>query len=109
MHLEYGCASVTVKAAAGKDADAGLPGVTTGSARKGSPLDEVIQGVPFIAGYTFHPSVHASVWETRGWTFQEKILSKRLLVLTQYQAFNHCSSATWCEDAIWENETRFLR
>lgn len=44
----------------------------------------------------------ASPWESRGWTFQEKILSKRLLIFSAHQMFFHCNSATWSEDTILE-------
>ncbi|KAH7312425.1 heterokaryon incompatibility protein-domain-containing protein [Stachybotrys elegans] len=109
MHVVYGSASITVVAASGRDADAGLPGVSQ-AARKACPLDSVIQGVPVIAGYPFfHSSMHSSIWETRGWTFQEKVLSKRLLIFTEHQAFFHCSSASWSEDAVWENDDPFVQ
>lgn len=35
---------------------------------------------------------------------QEKILSKRLIVFTEYQLFFHCNVATWCEDTTWESD-----
>ncbi len=39
---------------------------------------------------------------------QEKVLSKRLVIFTEYQVFYHCNSATWCEDAIWEPEDPYF-
>lgn len=44
-----------------------------------------------------------SEWNKRGWTFQEKLLSKRLLICSEHQAFYHCTRATWYEDAILED------
>jgi hypothetical protein len=103
MHLVYGCASVTIVAAAGQDANSGLPGIR-GREREAFPT-LVAEGVPdLVAGLpAFAPTIFNSVWETRGWTFQEKILSKRLIFFTKYQLFYHCNSATWCEDAVWVN------
>ena len=43
-----------------------------------------------------------SPWESRGWTFQEKIFSKRLLIFGAHQMFFQCNSTTWSEDTILE-------
>jgi Heterokaryon incompatibility protein (HET) len=87
MAAVYRLASLTIVAAAGNDADAGLPGVCptrrpqwqyvfgNGSARfanRGGDLEE---------------SIWSSYWMTRGWTYQEFALSSRLLIFTAYQAF----------------------
>jgi hypothetical protein len=50
----------------------------------------------------FSSSILSSKWNTRGWTLQEKNLSKRLLVITNDQAFWHCEAATWYEDTVLE-------
>jgi hypothetical protein len=50
----------------------------------------------------FSSSILSSKWNTRGWTLQEKHLSKRLLVITNDQAFWHCEAATWYEDTVLE-------
>lgn len=39
-----------------------------------------------------------SVWSTRGWTFQEGILSKRCLIFTDHQMFFHCPQDARSED-----------
>ncbi|KAK0716016.1 heterokaryon incompatibility protein-domain-containing protein [Lasiosphaeris hirsuta] len=43
-----------------------------------------------------------SRWFTRGWTFQEAILSRRWLIFTPEQVYWECRQATWREDACWE-------
>jgi len=43
-----------------------------------------------------------SVWETRGWTLQEKFFSKRLLFFTPYQVYYQCPDALWAEDCVLE-------
>lgn len=45
--------------------------------------------------------VNPSTWNHRGWTFQERILSKRVLYITEYQALFECSSATAEEELSW--------
>lgn len=104
MNVVYGCATLTVVAASGSDSNAGLPGVNPNS-RKLLAIDHEIQGVHLVTSLPdFTSSLGKSVWDSRGWTMQEKVLSKHLLIFTEYQVFYHCNSATWCEDAIWESQ-----
>jgi hypothetical protein len=108
MNVVYGCASLTIVAAAGSDSDAGLPGLRPNS-RKTLEIDQEIEGVSVITALPyFADNVVNSVWESRGWTMQEKVLSKHLFIFTEYQVFYHCNRATWCEDAVWEFETPFI-
>ena len=51
---------------------------------------------PFLA------STATSIWETRAWTFQEKILSCKLLIFTQGQCFFQCNQNIFYEDACLE-------
>ncbi len=109
MDIVYGCASLTIVAAASSDSDAGLPGLRPNS-RKILDIDQEIEGIPVITALpSFADSIVDSVWESRGWTMQEKVLSKNLLIFTEYQIFYHCNKATWCEDAIWEYETPLIQ
>jgi hypothetical protein len=39
-----------------------------------------------------------SHYSTRGWTYQERILSPRCLYFTPEQAFLHCQESSFCED-----------
>jgi hypothetical protein len=47
-------------------------------------------------------SITSSIWDTRGWTLQEKLLSRRALIVTDTQFFWHCAKATWYEDSQLE-------
>ncbi|KAK3385504.1 heterokaryon incompatibility protein-domain-containing protein [Podospora didyma] len=88
MNLIYQSAQITIIAAAGKDANHGLPGVSM--PRKKTPRVTVgkakLVGLPDDA----HNSVRASAWWSRGWTYQEGVLSKRRLVFTHDQAYYEC-------------------
>ena len=87
MDAIYHGAMITIIAAAGNNADHGLPGISR-------PRDT--QYVIDIAGYEFiitaDPvrSVLGSTWNTRGWTFQESLLSRRRLVFTESQTYFQC-------------------
>jgi len=93
MNLIYASAVITIVAVAGKDANAGLPGISRGL-RRPRQIQELIRGCTF---FTVPPSFVAdrdqSVWNTRAWTFQESSLSKRYLYFSQNQAHFLCPSA----------------
>jgi hypothetical protein len=42
--------------------------------------------------------VQNSTWNRRGWTFQERLLSKRLLYFTTHQLFFECHRSCWMEN-----------
>lgn len=114
MDLIYGFALVTIVAASGVDADAGLPGVKRDPQTRKLQMPFLIKGVPLLQ--TLDPEwinglygedyryLGDFVWCKRGWTFQEKIFSGRLLIFTPEQVYWECHKATWCEDGVWETK-----
>jgi hypothetical protein len=80
MDLIYANAQVTIIAAAGAGPDYGLQGVR-GTLRRYQPNLSI--GRLLIASTLPHPKwlVKSSKWATRGWTYQEGLLSKRRLIL----------------------------
>jgi hypothetical protein len=112
MGLIYSLAKFVIVAASGKDVDAGLPGIrphTRNVSQEvleigGKTLITVIDG-PYYGG------VGKSQWITRGWTLQEKVLSKRALIFTDQQVYWRCWGATWLEETVLEDVTNptFLR
>ncbi|KAJ4331114.1 hypothetical protein N0V87_009441, partial [Didymella glomerata] len=81
MDSIYGHALFTIVAADGLDANAGLKGV--GCARgafKQVFEEEIIPGVHMFLPVNI--KMDLQLWEERAWCFQEKVLSKRLLVFT---------------------------
>ncbi|KAF8851014.1 hypothetical protein BDZ45DRAFT_767914 [Acephala macrosclerotiorum] len=103
MGLIYSGAFLTIVAAAGDDSFAGLPGVESDS-RNIQDYEAVVCGRRIVSTrgeYLF--SVGSSTWNSRGWTYQEKMLSKRLLIFAKDQVHFHCCAATYCEDTHLEN------
>jgi hypothetical protein len=99
MHVVYRQAYVTIIAASGSDSDSGLCGV------RNSPAARTPQEVTSIGSMqlsTLHIKPHGelrkSVWNSRGWTFQEEICSSRRLVFTDSMVTFNCMAATWRED-----------
>jgi hypothetical protein len=99
MDLIYANARLTVIAAAGEKPDYGLPGVR-GTPRKLQPSLKV--GTHLMVSTLPHPSwsVRNSKWASRGWTYQEGLLSKRRLVFTNEQVFYECNGMHCTESPV---------
>ncbi|KAL6704098.1 hypothetical protein ACN47E_008761 [Coniothyrium glycines] len=88
MNLIYGGAELTIVASSGSNADSGLAGVC------GTPLDD--RNYVDIGEYKYSWSsgtrvqVAQSRWNSRGWTFQEALLSPRRLVFTGAAMYFQC-------------------
>ncbi|KAI0203656.1 HET-domain-containing protein [Astrocystis sublimbata] len=82
----YRNAAITIVAAAGSDAEYGLPGVGSRHRTKQPRIE--------IGGYTLWSSmsdprtvVSNSAWVTRAWTYQEGVCSKNLIFFTDEQVY----------------------
>jgi hypothetical protein len=101
MDIIYQAATMTIVNAAARDANGALPGIRCGT-RLGQNM-KVVQGLMLASPHPdFNTCLATSPWQTRGWTFQERILSHRLLIFTEHQVFFHCRSETWWEDTKLE-------
>ncbi|KAF2452294.1 heterokaryon incompatibility protein-domain-containing protein [Lineolata rhizophorae] len=104
MDTVYSHAELTIVAAAGVDCNAGLYGVHS------QPRLRLSQSVALgeMRLITMQRSVieqmAASKWNRRAWTLQELVLSNRMLVFTETQAFFYCAESLWTEDAALDDE-----
>lgn len=124
MGAIYRESNVTIIAACGTTADAGLRGLWPGSR---SFKQEIIQVVPHD-GHPVHGGlalvsacnssppwtvVHqnsyhgggdleSSTWNSRAWTFQEWTLSRRCLIFTPEQVLWSCDGGIFCEESHFE-------
>lgn len=89
MDLIYKQAAVTLVAAAGTNADHGLPGV---SRRMRMPMRSVRIGEQSLTPILSTPDLSPENcrWASRAWTFQEGLMSTRRLVFTEDQAYYEC-------------------
>ncbi|KAK3501822.1 heterokaryon incompatibility protein-domain-containing protein [Neurospora crassa] len=98
MGTIYARSAMTIIAAAGGDAEYGLPGVGS----RGRNLQPWVKHHACPQSLTLHNQpgndIRVSSWSTRGWTYQEALLSKRRLVFTDNQVFFQCQSMT-CEES----------
>ncbi|KAL8685695.1 MAG: hypothetical protein Q9218_007596 [Villophora microphyllina] len=116
MDKIFGKAVLTIVAAYGNSADAGLPGVGIGS-RKGNRGKLEMEDIRIVKKskanmFATHLAIGFrekylgfATYSFRAWTFQEGLLSTRALVFTKDQVYWECDRCTWCEDTHWESDT----
>lgn len=96
MDSVYENAEITIIAAAGVDEAHGLPGVRS-KARSTQPVAR-IGGLTVLSTMTdIQDSIRSSRWFTRGWTFQEALLTRRRLVFTEEQVYFECGAMNCSE------------
>ena len=113
MDAIYAWASIVLFATTGVDANSHLPGVSVprDTIHEAFTINNIsliqtydpIQGVSIdLRTQRAKPYIGTSVWDTRGWTLQERFLAARALVFTQNQVYWECDLAFWCEDSYRE-------
>ncbi|KAK4120281.1 hypothetical protein N657DRAFT_580173, partial [Parathielavia appendiculata] len=91
MDVIYGCSNLIIAATCGDGAEASLPGVSPGS-RNFTQRTEIIQGHRLAnRPQDFNKFVSESKWNTRAWTFQERVLFNGKLFITPQMMFFRCS------------------
>ncbi|KAJ8585794.1 HET-domain-containing protein [Rhizopogon salebrosus TDB-379] len=102
MDLIYGSSVFTVFAAGGASVRDPLPGIRPGTRNLKQDITQ-IKGlhlaVPFVLPGA---AVTSSEWNTRGWTYQEFILSRRCIFFTSNQMHFECMADIFGEDIIAE-------
>ena len=99
----YSQALLTIIAASGSNANAGLPGVRAFS-RDSAQRNECVQGM--ILANELPPLeviMGQSHWNTRAWTYQEKQLSSRCLIFCKTHIFFQCNQTVFKEDSGLRN------
>ena len=90
MDVIYGESVLTIAATHGSGPETGLPGVRPDT-RRFMQHSETVQGIRLAnRPLSFRSGVEDSKWNTRAWTFQERILSKRTLFVGAQQVYFHC-------------------
>lgn len=99
MSLVYNQAALTIVSLGGKDASIGLPGLHPRSRHQNGL--EVAPGIRLCQRTRkLSDLISKSVYNTRAWTYQERILSRRCLFFTEEQVYFQCSTEIRCEDRI---------
>jgi hypothetical protein len=92
MGAVYRGATLTIFAASGDSPHSGLPGIN-GTPRRQQYSHAVGTSGQRIIGLELpEHAIKDSVWNTRGWTFQELVLSRRRLIFTRSQMYFQCNN-----------------
>ncbi|KAH8776319.1 heterokaryon incompatibility protein-domain-containing protein [Diaporthe sp. PMI_573] len=100
----YGAAVLTLVAAQGDHANAGLIGLETGTRELKQITQEVWPDLILTASIDSPGHPADSVWASRGWTCQEQVISKRLLLFMHGQVMWQCPTCYLCEDTAAFNK-----
>lgn len=103
MASVYLAAVITIIAAAGDSASAGLPGIQPKSRKIEQDIARVSPELSLVLPRQLRTNIDSSTWNTRGWTFQERLYSKRLLVFLPDGIYWQCRSVIWAEDVVHEH------
>ncbi|KAK0707127.1 heterokaryon incompatibility protein-domain-containing protein [Lasiosphaeria miniovina] len=96
MDQIYRGAYATLVAAAGTDASFGLAGVSQPRTRDRATAR--VHDMTLVAGLPLlRVALEHTTWATRGWTYQEAVLSRRAVVFTPLQAYFVCGATTAAE------------
>lgn len=104
MDLVYGNAYLTICAADGQDANAGLQGLHR--ADRSAPEQVIEQYSPEVRLMSTQPAenyIRQSHWNTRAWTFQERLLSTRTLIFVNGRIYFQCRCTARSSDIITED------
>jgi hypothetical protein len=106
MDVVYGNAYFTICAADGIDSNAGLRALSGPNKPKG--WQNIAFYSPEVRLKFVRPAeyyVQASRWNTRGWAFQERLLSPRNLIFANGRMFFQCRCTARSVDIITEDES----
>ncbi|KAK0654141.1 hypothetical protein DIS24_g5495 [Lasiodiplodia hormozganensis] len=98
MNMIYRNADLTICAADGVDATAGLKALSKPT--HSQIIVECAPGLRLMVCRLAEASIKKSKWNTRGWTFQERLLSRRCLIFTEGRVMFQCRSAAMSEDIV---------
>ncbi|KAM5341374.1 hypothetical protein ACJ41O_014405 [Fusarium nematophilum] len=126
MHLVYGHALFTICAADGRDCSSGLRAaqpilralgpVSHGNQVPGAASRDVDDPRPICADVgdrlrlmvtrPLEAMISDSEWDTRAWTFQERILSRRCLIFAEGRVFFQCRTTCMSQDIYSDGNSK---
>lgn len=94
----YNCAVVTIVPIDNASAHSPIPGL--GFAKRGDTSIPITTGLSIARRKKLDGVIKDSVYNTRGWCFQEAFLSRRSLYFSDQQVFFRCQGCTHSEDLL---------
>lgn len=112
MDKIYHLATFTIIAALNTRDGVGLPGFVNRPRHPRSsvwapPHAEEVEAQGFDAEEIIGNVVDTSLWNKRGWTFQERLLSKRRIFITEHQIIYECCEGQATELLIWNGSMTY--
>lgn len=105
MHLVFGNAHFTICAADG-DSGTGLRAINPQS-RSPSKEREIKEDLRLLVSSSPESIIQTSDWGKRGWTFQERILSRRCLIFAGGRIYLQCRTSNYDDTGIgWSSDWR---
>ncbi|KAF8972571.1 heterokaryon incompatibility protein-domain-containing protein, partial [Flammula alnicola] len=102
MDLVYQGAIMTVIAAYGTHANAGLPGLRSETRYAKQVVEEVAPGLKMAISKGVYDILTQAPYHSRGWTMQEFVLSHRTLIFAADCARFLCRKNCWSEETIYD-------
>ncbi|KAJ8111190.1 hypothetical protein OPT61_g6156 [Boeremia exigua] len=103
MDAVYTLATLTI-CADGANADSGIHGITNGSRNLRQATVRYSADVRLMANRPAEFFIVRSAWNSRAWTFQERVCSRRCLIFVDERAFFQCRQSVMCEDIQLEDD-----
>ncbi|KAF2732088.1 HET-domain-containing protein [Polyplosphaeria fusca] len=97
MGLIYENSALTLIAVAGENPDCGLPGVRP-SVQRLQPSVRIGKRSFVLVNTDFKEDLDNSIWNKRGWPFQEAVLARRRLLFTERGLYFQCRSMNGFEE-----------
>ncbi|KAK0751829.1 heterokaryon incompatibility protein-domain-containing protein [Schizothecium vesticola] len=97
MDLIYGNAYFTICAADGPSSATGLVAMNP-TAHNQPGVAQITPKVAVRVSMSSDSVIDASEWNHRGWTFQERILSRRCIIFAEGRIFFQCRQTNWSQD-----------
>jgi hypothetical protein len=110
----YSCAVATIVALTGDSADAGIPGIPPTPRNNNATF--VAPGLHMVersslenmlANHTYDDVDVNCIYNTRAWTFQERLLSNRSIYFLGEQVYFQCKKQLLCEDRYVSDDNGF--
>ncbi|RSL91042.1 hypothetical protein CDV31_015563 [Fusarium ambrosium] len=100
MDLIYERAWLTIVAACGHDANVRLPGAQYGTRKPLMNTYHVMPGITLGVVVGLDDLLGRSMYDTRGWTFQERMLSRRAIYFVDGKLFYRCRKTIQAEHLV---------
>ena len=105
MDLIYGHATLTICAADGNDSKKdGLKAMHRNTHNTAQHTAEILPGFHLMLTCPPESAIRRSAWDSRAWTFQERLLSPRSLIFVDGRVYFQCRSTGMSEDIVADRE-----